>query len=251
MIDKNLDPTIVHAAIDGELEPQEHAATLDAISADPAASALYAEYRRLKFAVSALPQADVPKGAWRSCTRRLDEIDRNRRAERFVTRYAWAMSAGVFLLIVGAGSWNRLTGQHLNPGDVAHMASVLSPFDRTQRPDTATVGKWLQDRVGTSNITLPRPPLSAEYGQAGETRLARLVLADPYGEMVLYVWRGTDPLDGFEPVAGTGLSAGSVLNQNAVEWMRDGCHFVLVGPRDINGLARAAASLSQSSGPGF
>src|ERR1019366_3102183 len=141
MSENNLDPTILHAVIDGELPPHEHEAALEAINADPGASLLHAEFRRLKTAVASLPTVDVPSGAWKSCTRRLDELDRNRKAERFVTRYAWALSASVFFLILGAGSWNRLTGQHLGASDVTHMASVLSPFDYAAKPDTADIGK--------------------------------------------------------------------------------------------------------------
>lgn len=247
MSETNLDLTIVHAVVDGELPPTELASALEAIKANPSASFYYGEYRRLKVTVSGLSQPELPPGAWKNCTRRLDEIDRSRKAERFVTRYAWAMSASVFLLIVGAGSWNRLTGQHLGAGDVAHMASVLSPIDRSQRTDTASVGKWLQDRVGTSLGTLPHAPVSAEYGQAGETPMARLVLADPQGRMALYIWRGSDPIEGFEPVQGSELSSGTVYNQNAVSWVKDGCHFVLVGRRDVDSLAQVGTLLSHSA----
>ena len=247
MSENNLDPTILHAVIDGELPPHEHEAALEAINADPGASLLHAEFRRLKTAVASLPTVDVPSGAWKSCTRRLDELDRNRKAERFVTRYAWALSASVFFLILGAGSWNRLTGQHLGASDVTHMASVLSAPDHAA--DTAKVGKWLQDRVGpvSLNNMAVRPPLSAEYGQAGDTPMARLVLADPQGRMALYIWRGSDPIDGFVPLHGGPLNAGRMLNQNCVSWVQDGCHLVLVGPRDVDDLARVATGISNGA----
>ncbi|MHB8636019.1 MAG: hypothetical protein ACYC96_06055 [Fimbriimonadaceae bacterium] len=245
MSETNQDPTIVHAVVDGELTPHEHAAALEAINADAGASLLHAEYRRLKAAVAALPEVEVPANAWRSCKRRLDELDRNRKAERFVTRYAWGLSASIFFLILGAGSWNRLTGQHLGASDVTHMASMFGSFDRAAKPNTANVGKWLQDRVGvTLNTASVRQPLSAEFGQAGETPMARLVLADAQGRMALYIWRGNDPIEGFVPVNGGPLNAGRVLNQNCVVWVQGGCHLVLVGPRDIDDLARVATALS-------
>ena len=244
-----MDPTILHAVIDGELEPHEYAAALEAINDDPSASLLHTEFRRLKTAVGSLPTVDVPQGVWRTCTRRLDELDRNRKAERFVTRYAWALSASVFMLILGAGSWNRFTGQHLGAGDVSHMASVLSPFDRAGKPDTANVGKWLQDRVGpvSLNNLAVRPPVSAEYGQAAGTPMARLILADPQGRMALYIWRGSDPVDGFVPLHGGPLSSGRMLNQNCVAWIQSDCHLVLVGPRDVDDLAKVATGMSEGA----
>jgi|SRR5579862_1699908 len=247
MSEMNLDPTIVHAVVDGELPPHELAAALESINADPRTSLLHAEYRRLKSAVASLPAVDVPSNAWRSCTRRLDELDRNRRAERFVTRYAWAMSASVFFLILGAGAWNRFTGQHLGASEVTHMASMLSPFERAETPTKANVGKWLQDRVGPVqlNTSAVGQPRSAEYGQAGETPMARIILVDQEGAMALYIWRGSDPIEGFEPLNGGPLYSGRVLNQNSVAWIRDGHHLVLVGQRDTDDLARVATGLSQ------
>src|SRR5665213_4428232 len=130
MSERKLDPITLHALIDGELPPDEHAIALEATNADSNAGLMYTEYRRLKEAVSLLPTIDAPHAAWKRCVNRLDEIERSRKAERFVTRYAWGMTAAVFFLIVGAGAWNRLTGQHMGAGDVTHMASLLSPLDR-------------------------------------------------------------------------------------------------------------------------
>jgi anti-sigma factor RsiW len=236
--------------VDGELPPQEHAAALESINADPGAALLHAEYRRLKSAVGSLPAVEVPSAAWKSCTRRLDELDRNRKAERFVTRYAWAMSASVFFLILGAGAWNRFTGQHLGASDVTHMASMLSPFERADKPNTTDVGKWLQDRVGRPvplNTSAVLRLLSAEYGQAGDIPMARLVYADPQGAVTLYIWRGGDPIEDLDPLPGSSLNSGRVLNQNCVAWIQDGVHFVLVGQREVSDLARTADGLRQAT----
>ena len=240
MSDNNLDPTVVHAVIDGELPAHEHAAALEAVNGDPSASLMYSEYRRLKAAVASLPAVEVPRGTWHACTRRLDELDRNRRAERFVTRYAWALSASVFFLILGAGSWNRLTGQHLGAADVTHMAGLMSSFG-----SDGNGGKWLQNRVGvtTTGAALPVRLQRVEYGQAGETPMARVTLVDPQGRMFLLVWRGVEPIDGFVPLQDGSLSAGMVLNQNSVAWIQNGYHCCLYGPRDSGTLASVATWL--------
>ncbi|HLK15811.1 MAG TPA: hypothetical protein VKT78_13490 [Fimbriimonadaceae bacterium] len=247
MSELNIDPTILHAAIDGELPTHEHAAALAAISADPAASVQYAEYRRLKDSLGSLPPVDVPAGVWKGCTRRLDELDRNRKAERFVTRYAWGLCASVFLLIMGAGSWNRLTGQHLGASDVTHVAGVINPLGPAVGSNSGDVGKWLQPEkpLRSSHVRAVgiRPP------QAMGTPTMCYLLADNHGFMTLYKWPGTDPIDGdgYSHVEGTQFSAGRVLDQPSVAWVKDGFHHVLTGPREVEELERVANEMIQTS----
>ncbi len=144
MTEKNLDPMTLQALIDGELPPEEHDAALETANMTLKLQVCCTpNILASKKPSEPSPTVDIPHDGWKRCVKRLDDIDRSRKAERFVTKYAWAMSLCVFLLIVGAGSWNRLTGQHMGAGDVSHMASLLSPLVHTENPQSGQVGKWL------------------------------------------------------------------------------------------------------------
>jgi hypothetical protein len=240
MAEKRIDSETLHAFIDGELPAAERSAAMTAIQEDPKASLDHAIYVSLKNATTTLPAPQYPEGAWKQCVRRLDDIDRTRRTEHFVSRYAWVMCGAIFLLILGAGGVNRLRGQSFDSNEMSHIASSLIPTSKAT--DTANVGKWLQDQVGAT----PVPHLEAvtivraEAGFVDDHQVARLILRDSKGLMTLYIVQGDEALDGLETLQNTNFHVVPFSNGSCLAWSAQGSTMSLSGERDPESLAQVA-----------
>src|SRR5438045_8964116 len=100
------------------------------------------------------------------CCKRLDEIDRTKRVEGFVGRYAWAICSIFICLIFGAAWLNRMGGGGLNASDVAKAASTLAPISAPRSQNSDAKRQWLQQNLERAMPVQP-DMISVVGGAAG------------------------------------------------------------------------------------
>src|SRR5690349_7885295 len=94
------DPKQLHALADEELTPAEASVVRESLKHDPQAAAEYSAILNLKDIVRSNALQHSDEEVWKACVRRLDGIDKTRRVEGFVGRYAWALCGAMFLFIL-------------------------------------------------------------------------------------------------------------------------------------------------------
>lgn len=231
----------LHALADGELSPED-AARVEARIANCAES--MAEYKAIlamRDAGAKLKETVTCDATWSSCRSRLDAIDKARKVEGFVGRYAWGLAATFLFLILGAGQLNHSGDNPLRTSDVARVLSGLGPtLDSPRAAPPQQMGKWLKDVVGyrPSTIQFERMKVSAAIEcDINGRRGALMRLHDETGVLELIVIPGTDRIeDAPEGAAGEDVSPGYIGRMPCVSWFDQGFAFFLVAPRPHDAL---------------
>lgn len=238
----------VHALVDGELSEEDRPRVQERIKTSKQSMAEWHAVRQIKAVlVSKCAKPDCEE-VWKACTKRLRQIDRTKRAEFFVGRYAWAICGLFFAVILGAATLNRLNGGGIGTGDVARVSASLVPISapRSQAPDDQR--KWLQDNL-SKTMQLQPGRLSVVGGAMGHLpdgrRVARADLQDSEGPLNLFVIERADALDDVEQVDGHNTYAGGTFaHENCVSWSREGNEFLLVGDRPVDELCQIGDALN-------
>ena len=149
-----IDPKDIHAYVDAELS-QDEATALGADLASPAAAREIDAIRNLKRLLREKTEAPETKQAWTRCVKRLDDIDRTRRIETVVGRYAPAFCACLFMAIVLVGRFSQ-HGPDVNfkDSEFARIVGELSPA-RPTKTESSDLQKYYHERIRQS-FTLPR-----------------------------------------------------------------------------------------------
>ena len=127
----------LHALADNQLDPNEAAQVQAALQKDPELMAEYHAVLSIKDCLQSKVSSVTCDETWRTCVGRLNEIDRTRRVEGFVGRYAWALCGVFFLFIVYGGISNRgkVGTASMETADLAHMMTnfgASAPTERSQ-----------------------------------------------------------------------------------------------------------------------
>lgn len=243
MIQKDL----LHALADGELDARTRAEIEAALSPEEReqVSAIAAYRLEIRTRVDVIDHAT----AWKAARGRLDEIDRARRVETFVGRYAWGMVGAFGLLIVGVGVKNRaLDPGRIENADLARMAASLGGSRAaTALPDNQRV---LLDgllagaarSLDPNRLSLVRPPAQA---QMDGHILTRYWLRDASGDLGLLVVAGEVELPEFER-NGDGFSRGMLGSQPCVAWKLGDSTLLLAGDRNSVDLKTLALRISRN-----
>jgi anti-sigma factor RsiW len=235
------DPIQLHALADGELQAADREQAIRLLDVDPAARAEYEAVLSLKRVLAERRRAFDDEELWRSCRKRLDEIDGARRTEAFVGRYAWALSCLVLVVIVGAALFNRATTpDRMFAGDVPRMLAGLAPMPLSRGGDR--VRDEVAD-VGRAPILLSRHDLrlhSAATGEFEGRRVARLVYRDAAGPVELMICPGAGRVDGATPSDEGRYHAARFDQGNCLIWTERGTTYIMVAPRGLDELARIA-----------
>jgi anti-sigma factor RsiW len=222
MMDKT---DLMNAWADGALTAEEAAEAQAQAQSDPAAANEHAWAIYVKDRLSELPEAEVPDGLWKTCTARLDAIDRVRTAERTVGKYSWAL-CGVFVVaILSAAFVNRSNPSRALPStSVASLVSGLSPVSTT-RPAEA---------LRTVRAGMPGAPLhegsfellNVAVGHVDGRRAAKVRMRDAEGPFELFLVAGAVGIEGFAP-GRSGFAEGTINGESAIAWTEGG-YLVLV-----------------------
>lgn len=238
----------MHALADNELDEQAKAAATELVQKDPVCHAEYQAVQSLKSLLKTHCCSTPPPTLWNQTVKRLDAIDRTRKAESFVGRYAWAL-CGVFLvMIVGAATSNRLVAKRsVHAGDMAEMASSLSPLALPSGSAPKVVHDFVSNVLRDAPVT-PEPVdlalRSVAEGTIDGFRVARLTFADQKGTVALIIVKNADEVHGVQDDHQTrGYQVGKLNNLHVVSWIEGGYALFVVGQRSADELCRVADAL--------
>jgi anti-sigma factor RsiW len=233
-----IDPLDIQAYADGELSPEDRARVEREIAASESATAELVRIRALKSFLAEKSEAVDGDDVWTRCVSRLDELDRSRRVEGFVGRYAWGLCGLFFLVILAGGVFNRANQQSVRTGDVASYVAGLGPSSSGGVIDD----KMLQVKRGLNSLlkNLQQAQASDQIILTGQregiSRDGRRVVAfdmrDSRGVMSLLVIPGVTTIDAMSETDATGaFGAGMIGQSNYVCWVDGGYALVLIGDR--------------------
>jgi hypothetical protein len=242
MSDLKLD---VHALVDGENIDSERAQLLAAMEQD---STLKAEYEWAVYIKRTLNDKCKSQGSdecWQSAIVQLNAIDKTKRTENFIGRYAWAF-CGVFVLAIGIASVsNQITGRtSLATTSSAGFAS-LTPIQKSVNADEAL--EAIKARLGSAPATLSATPVlmvdQVLYGVIDGHKAMMLRFADRKGPLDLTFIQGVGAIDTINTPIGDGMSQGQINGINAVSWSDGQCLTILASQRPFEELAANARGI--------
>lgn len=242
----------VHALIDDELDGQTRKAVREHMQTCAVCQAEWEAVREVKtVVVTKCVQPDCAE-VWAQCTKRLSEIDRTRKVESYVGRYAWAACAGLFVVVLGAAAMNRFNGNDLRTDDVARISSSLAPISAPRSQALDDKRHWLQNNLDQA-MPMKSNTLNVIGGAMGYfhgRKIARADLEDGQGLVDLFVVHTSNGVDGVEPLEAHGQFSGGRINDlNCITWTDHGNAYMLIGKRPIDGLVDVAATLYPKSQP--
>ena len=239
------EPTQLHAFADGELTPTEANALRESLKTDPASAAEVDAVLNLKDFLAKNGARHTNDESWRACVRRLDEIDKARRVEGFVGRYAWALCAALFLFILsGRAAMRNVQGDSARTADFARIfGGSVAPVTEQNRAQAKFYGEIL-GQVGRNldpNAIQIGIPLR---GMVHDMPAARVPMRDRKGDLVLLRIGGLLNIQDTVPApSAPNLTSGVVDGENCVVWHVNGETWLLSGPRSVDGLGEVAARL--------
>jgi anti-sigma factor RsiW len=241
----------IHALVDGELSDAERSQVQEGLKCCETSEAQWLAVRQLKISVQEKCAQPECQELWKTCQRRLTEIDQTKRVETFVGRHAWSICAVFFCIILGAAFSHRNAGSGLNAGDVARVSASLAPISAPHAQDPDAKRRWLQQ-----NLDRDMPSKSNFVNVVGGAvgflpdgrKIARADLEDSAGRLQLYVVQEADRWDGVEHIDGHSQYSGTRINEiNCITWTGHGRAYVLVGDRPAPDLCDVADHLNATN----
>lgn len=238
------EPTQLHALADGELAPAEAQALREALKADARGAAEVDAVLNLKEFLAKNSARHTDEEAWRTCVRRLDAIDRSRRAEGFVSRYAWALCGVMFLCIVsGRYAMRNVRGDSASSVDMAHVFGPTSRVTERNRMDSRlyeTILGQAGRNLNPKEIQVGVPLHGVVNGMPAE----RFPMRDSDGDLALTRVHGLMELQdtGALP-SNPEVAFGIVDGTNGLVWHQAGETYVLSGDRSVDALDEVAIRL--------
>lgn len=235
-----IDRSKLHSLADNELPEAEKAELLRALKSLPEFDAEYQSILGVKAALKSKLEYPDTNSLWTECRSRLDEIDKVKRVESFVGRYAWGI-CGVFMVaILVGGVFNRSIGKRVLPDDVAGYVAGLSPISIPRGQSQAELEPALKQVVGAALAGRPAKMAISGIGQSNipGTRTSYVQLSDEFGTVAVVALHDIEKVDGlwdYEPDSECKCS--KVDGVNAMFWKRsDNVICMVVGNRSYDEL---------------
>lgn len=243
-----IDPIKLHAYADGQATPDEIAEIESRLKDCSASRAELEAIRSFKECVSRHPHSSDHSECWKACRGRLDEIDRSRKTEKFVSKYAWAFASGIVALVVLTGVARRgATTPSMGSADLAQIMSQLGTGSRKQvnpREEAVATEMLRRSRLVLQDDRLRAVGVSEAVCDGMLVR--RVTLQDGTGRMALLDLPSEARMDGLEPISGSTMLSGQLDELNCVVWPMGARTLVLVGDREISDLAQIATQIHES-----
>lgn len=245
----------LHALADGELSAEEKAQLFAKLESDPTAQAEYQQITSLKSALRSTAKTPECDELWKACQGRLDEIDKTKRVEAFVGKYAWGICGVFFMAIAIGGVINRSISRAVQPNDVAgYMAGIsLSTPPRTQ--NQAELNPALKQIVGEAFTERPATMLVTAVGSNNEPgqRTQFVRLSDAFGSVAVVALIDVKQVDGlWDYEKSSDFKCAKIDGANAMFWTRsDGIICMVIGQRsydELHGIIQAMCSNAKAKG---
>jgi anti-sigma factor RsiW len=232
-----IEPLNLHAFADGELSSDEMARLDKEIAESPEASRELEAIRSLKTCLQTrLDQPDAGT-LWKQCASRLDELDKVKRAETFVGKYAWALSALLFVVILSGGMLNRMRGSSVGVGQVASISSDMTSMSAPRLSQPEQLRSWITDQTGHRPRIVVDPAKVRAYAYTDqiEGRIVRFQIDEGNGTVELMVIPNITKVEGVRSI-GDGMFAGQINGLNCVTWPDSGCAVIVIGNQSVDAL---------------
>lgn len=239
-----MDRLDIHGFADRELAPEEMTRLEKEISSSPEATSELQAIASLKLCLQTKLEQPQAGELWKECVGRLDELDRVKKAETFVGKYAWALSVMLFIVILGGGLMNRYRGSSVAVGNIAVLSGDMMSLGAPRTSQPEQLRSWISDQTG-QQLRLKVDPsrvVALAYVDQPQGRIVRLTMRDTSGVLDLMVIPNVSSVDGVEPMGG-GMFAGQVNGRNCVTWPDAGCAVLVIGDRSAVELRDFAATL--------
>lgn len=240
-----IDPIELNALADGQLTSEEANRVRSAMEADSKARVEYAAIVLVKRIVREKTSAPEHHDAWRACVGRLDELDRSKRAETLVTKYAWAF-CGVFLVAILVGGMNKRAthSDTVNIADLSRIVTSLTPRKSPPPAAEAARNRWLDQLLGQARRSVdPNRMEIIGYtnGTLDDRPVTHFALRDSSGPLALLVIPGT--VGNKDPQGEKVFHLGHLQGMNCVVWTDRNVTLAVVADRTHQELVRAAVLL--------
>lgn len=241
-----IDPMELHALADGELSPSEAADLHRRLAASPDAQAELQSIMALKRALRDKVTVIDCRSEWKACLSRIDEIDRTRKVERFVGRYAWALCGALFL-VIAAGGLQKRSGStaSVNTADLSRVVTSLSPR-RVPPAQSEAREQWLNEIMGQARQSADPTRmeiLGYSDGQLDGRPVTCLSLRDAVGDLALFVMPGVVNIEGKTDQQNPTFRFSHLQGLNCVSWTDGRYTLALVSGRSFDDIAQAAERL--------
>jgi len=234
--------------VDGVLTGEELASAHAHLDVCPQCKGQYEAILSLKRCLGQLPEPADCQKPWKACIDRLNEIDKAKRIDGFIGKYAWGICGAFLALIVLAGVHNRALGpSNVSAGQVAQMASSLMPVSSSRVSNPNSIQQFMNESVGNAplayNTSQPRA-VSGARGVFDGHPIVQLRFVDDKGSFVILVIGGTDGLEGFDPISvGNRYQGSQMASVNCIGWADRGFALFVMGDRSLADLCKIAESV--------
>jgi anti-sigma factor RsiW len=236
---------LMSALADGTLDAADKERAEQLLQADHEALSEFEWAVMLKQSVREHCRPVAASEEWRAAKSRLDEIDRVKKAEHFVSKYSWAL-CGIFLVaIVSAAVFNRGVSRPLGN---AHVAGLFSGLQLEPAGSETQVIESVRKRLGEVPkpvAHLPGRVTHVACGQIDGRSAIRLSLQDSAGQLTFFSIRSTTSIDALQRVEGD-YQLGLLGGVPAVAWVDGGYLLILAGDRSFETLIQSAESIKSS-----
>jgi hypothetical protein len=241
----------LHALADGELSVEQATGLKQRVQSDASLRREHEAILNLKDLVRDKSLKYESDECWKACVGRLNELDRSRKVNSFVSRYAWAFCGVLFAAIVGARFFVKdVRGDSVRAADIGRIFPIQgnphAPVTPSQMQEYASLLNLAKQAVDPNALHLVCPPHQALMGDISITRLD---LQDGHsGVLELYLvpaqvnFEDTQPL-GSDPSVSAGVIAGNGTSLNCLVWSSDGRTLVLAGDRQEADLEQVRTEL--------
>jgi len=145
-----IEPIDLHGFVDGELSPSRFAEVQAALLESKEAAGEAEEIRQIKLLLQSRIEQPESADSWKACIRRLNEIDKARRVESLVGRFAPVLCGVLILCIFFAGLAARRSG--ISSRGNLNLAQIVGSMTTVNKPDQ---GQWLENLIKQSRLSTP------------------------------------------------------------------------------------------------
>ena len=239
-----IDRTDLHAYVDGELGPDQKASIEQILKTSASDAREVQAIRDLKSMLESKLTPPSTDGLWKVCVGRLDEIEKTRRVERIVGRYAPALCGGLFVVILLAGQFgHRPDRGNISTPDTLKMLTTLSPMQPPKKSVGFDLGSWYQALLNQSKLSTPDhlTILGASQGFFGNIPVRSFSARDEMGGLKILVVQQPIVLEGMQPMANhSDLQYGLLDGMNCVVRTQGNTTIFVIAERSPEDLASVA-----------
>lgn len=238
----------LHALVDGELEGDAKKAAEERLSTCDRSRAEYEAVRQLKATIADKCEPITCEKTWADCKDRIQALNRTRKVERFVSKYAWGLCGAFLVCIAVGGSLNRVHGS-VRTGDVARVSASLSPFSIQSGPEEEGNRDLFK---GIMEPMVIRPEsvkvVGGASGMIDGHKVVRLNLTDDTGPLALFLFADTEKLEDAQNLDGQGFAICNVNGWKGITWFDKPHSYLLIADRPFDELQLVAQAIRKKVG---